>query len=170
MDKHKIIAIVSIVVIASVVGFSFLNIYALETLELSRTNEMFRFFEMSNDDKIRICNNSPTPTNFNQFNVIIFYENEELGTFVVDAASIMPNSVVDLEGNYITDSFSESQSIFLLFDHMLSGQGPVRVDPRKMAVETQFQTTIIGIPYSVTERFSGTEFWNMLNDENNLKC
>lgn len=49
MDKHKIIAIVSIVVIASVVGFSFLNIYALETLELSRTNEMFRFFEMSNE-------------------------------------------------------------------------------------------------------------------------
>ena len=170
MNKHKIIVIVSICVIVGVVGFSFSNIYALESLELSASNEMFRFFEMSNNDKIRLCNNSPFPANFNQFSVIIFYENEVLGTFVVNDSSIMPNSILDINGKYITDSFSESQSIFLLFDHMLSGQAPVRTDPRKMVVETQFLTTIIGIPFSVTEQYTSPEFWNMLNDENNLNC
>lgn len=170
MDKTKIIAIISIFVIVGVVSFSFLNIYALENLELNGTKEVFRFFEMSNGDEIRICNNSPIPANFNQFNVIIFYENEVLGTYVVNAASIMPNSVLDIEGNYVTDSFAESQSTFMLFDHMLSGASVVRADPRKMAVQTQFQTTMIGIPYSVMDQYSGIEFWNMLNEDENLKC
>ncbi len=171
MERQKIITIVSILVIIGAVSFSFLNIYALEKLELSGIDNNFRFFVMSTDDKIKICNNSFLPANFNQFNIIIFYENKVLGTFMVNSASIMPYSVLEVDGKYKSDSYAQSQALFMTFDHMFMGSSPtVRIDPQKLAVVTEFKTTIIGIPYSITEQFTGFEFWNMLNDENNLKC
>lgn len=84
MEKQKIITIVAILVISSVVGFSFLNIYTLEKLELSGIDDVFRFYETSTGGKFRMCNNFPIPASFNQFNVIIFYENKVLGTLVID--------------------------------------------------------------------------------------
>jgi hypothetical protein len=171
MERQKIITIVAVLVIFGTVTFSFLNIYALEKLELSGIDDNFRFFVMSTDDKIKICNDSPLPANFNQFNIIIFYEGKVLGTFIVDAASIMPYSVLEVDGKYKSDSYAQSQALFMTFDHMFMGSSPtVRIDPQKLAVVTEFKTTMIGIPYSVTEQQTGFEFWNMLNDENNLKC
>jgi len=170
LDKQKILVIVSSFVICGVLAFSFLKIYALGEIELRGIENNFRFFEMSNNGKIMMCNNSSIPVNFNQFNLIIFYEGDVLGTYKINSNSIMPNSALVIEGNYITDSFSESQSTFMLFDHMFSGGSPVRADPRKMVIGTEFQTTIIGIPYSVTEKYSSLDFWNILNDENKSNC
>lgn len=59
----------------------------------------------------------------------------------------------------------------MTFDHMFMGSSPtVRIDYQKLAVVTEFQTAIIGIPYSVTKQQTALEFWNILNDENNLTC
>lgn len=170
LEKQKIIAITSIFIIVIIVSFSLLNIYALGNLKLSGIDNKFRLFEMSTDDKIRICNNSPIPAFFNQFVVLIYFEDEPLGTFIVDSATIMPNSGLDLEGNYISNSVAQSQSLFMHFDHMFSSDNTIRIDPRKMIIGTEFQTSIIGIPYSVSEQYTSFDFWNMLNSENNLKC
>ena len=171
MERQKTIMIILILVISGTVIFSFLNIYALEKLDLSGIDDNFRFFEMSTDDKIKICNNSPLPANFNQFNIIIFYENKVLGTFMVNSASIMPYSVLEVGGKYKSDSYAQSQALFMTFDHMFMGSSPtVRIDYQKLAVVTEFQTTIIGIPYLVTKQQTALEFWDMLNDENNLTC
>lgn len=125
---------------------------------------------MSTDNKIRICNNSPIPASFNQFVVLVYFENELLGSFIVDSASIMPNSVIDAGGNYVSDSMAQSQSLFMHFDHMFSSDNTIRIDPRKMNIGTEFQTTIIGIPYSVSEQYTSIDFWNMLNDANSKEC
>lgn len=170
MDKQKFLAIVSSSVICGVLAFSFLNILALGAIDISGIGNNFRFFEMSNGEGLMFCNNLLIPVTFNQFNLIVFYENDVLGTYKINSNSIMPNSFLILKGNYITDSFSESQSTFMLFDHMFSGGSPIRVDPRKMVIGTEFQTTIIGIPYSVTTKYSSLDFWNILNDENNSNC
>lgn len=170
MEKQKIITIVAILVISGVVGFSFLNIYTLEKLDLSGIDDVFRFYETSTGGKFRVCNNSLIPASFNQFNVVVFYEDKVLGTLVVDGSSIMSNSILDVYGNYISDSYAQSQTLFMHFDHMFSNDSTIRIDPRKLAVETEFQTTIVGFPYSVTEQYSGMEFWHMLNDKNNPKC
>lgn len=172
MEKQKVIGIVSIIAICVVIGYSLLNVYALEQLEFSGVDNLFRFFEMSTvNGKINICNNSFLPANFNQFDIIIYFERELLGTFVVDSANIMPNSVFEANGKYISSSMSQSQSLFMHFDHLFSNSdNTIRIDPRKMNVVMQFQTTIIGIPYLVTEQYTAFDFWNMLNDENNLTC
>jgi len=171
MEKYKIITIVSVLVILSIIGFSILNIYALDKLQLGGVDGYFRFYEMSVDDKIMMCNDFPMPVNFNSFKIIIFYENKLLGTFMGDGTSIMPNSFFDVRGKYISESYAQSQYLFMHFDHLFGGSDPtIRIDPRNMNVITEFHTSIMGIPYSVTEQYSSFDFWNMLNDKNNMSC
>jgi hypothetical protein len=44
MEKHKIISIIAIIVIIGTVGYSLLNVYALEQLEFGGIDNLFRFF------------------------------------------------------------------------------------------------------------------------------
>lgn len=172
MEKQKIIVFASIIVIVGVVSYSLLNVYALTQLELGGIDNLFRFFEMSTvNGKINICNNSFIPANFNQFSVLIYFERELLGSFVVNSANVMPGSILEAKGEYTSESMAQSQNLFMHFDHLFSNSdNTVRIDPRKMDVVTQFQTTVVGVPYSISERYTSFDFWNMLNDENNLTC
>ena len=115
MERQKIITIVSILVIFGTVTFSFLNIYALEKLELSGIDNNFRFFVMSTDDKIKICNDSLLPANFNQFNIIIFYEDDVLGTFIVDSASITLGSFLSVVGAMTYLEYRINRLLFVMF-------------------------------------------------------
>lgn len=172
MEKQKIISFIAITIILGTVGYSLLNVYALEQLEFGGIDNLFRFFSLYTvDDTINICNNSPIPANFNELDILIYFEKELLGTYVIDSASIMPNSIFKVNGAYVSESIAYSQTLFMHFDHLFSGSDDtIRIDPRKMDVETQFQTTIIGIPYVVSEQYTAFDFWNMLNDEENLAC
>ncbi|NNM02255.1 MAG: hypothetical protein HKP26_01630 [Nitrosopumilus sp.] len=172
MERHKIIGIFAIIVIIGTVGSSFLNVYALEQLEFGGIDDLFRFFSFYTvDDTINICNNSLIPANFNKLNMEIYFEKELLGTYVIDSASIMPNSIFEADGTYSSESLEYSQTLFMHFDHLFSGSDDtIRIDPRKMDVMTQFQTTVIGIPYVVSEQYNAFDFWNMLNDKENLAC
>jgi len=171
MEKQTIIGLISIVVISGTVSYSLLNIYALEQLELSGIDKNFRYFVMSTDDKIKICNSLFVPANFNQFYINVYFEKELLGTFKVGSTNIMPNSYVEAEGKYVSESMAQSQSLFMHFDHLFSqSDTTVRIDPRKMDIMTEFQTSIIGIPYTISKQYTSFDFWNMLNDKNNLIC
>ena len=172
MEKQKIISFIAITVILGTVGYSLLNVYALEQLEFGGIDNLFRFFSLYTvDTKINICNNSWIPASFNELGILIYFEKELLGTYVIDSTTIDPNSMVKANGEYVSDSMEYSQTLFMHFDHMFSGSdNTVRIDPRKMDVVTQFQTTIIGIPYVVSEQYTAFDFWNMLNDEENLTC
>ena len=172
MEKQKIIGFVAIMIIITIVGYSLLNVYALEQLEFSGKDDFFKFFSlMTVNDTINICNNSLIPANFNEFDMVFYFEEEHLGTYVVNSAGILPNSIFEANGEYFSDSVPYSQTLFMHFDHLFSGSDDtIRIDPRKMNIVTQFQTTIIGIPYVVSEQHTAFDFWNMLNDKENLTC
>jgi len=172
MEKHKIIGIIAIIVLIGTVGSSLLNVYALEQLEFGGIDDLFRFFSFyTTDNTINICNNSLIPTNFNKLNIEIYFEKELLGNYVIDSTTIMPNSIIIANGKYVSDSLEHSQTLFMHFDHLFSGSDDtIRIDPRKMDMVIQFQTTIIGMPYVVSEQYNAFDFWNMLNDEKNLAC
>ena len=126
---------------------------------------------MTVDGAINICNNSLIPANFNELEILIYFEKKHLGTYVVNSANIMPNSVFEINGEYSSDSVAYSQTLFMHFDHLFSGSDDtIRIDPRKMDVVTQFQTTIVGIPYVVSEQYNAFDFWNMVNDDKNRTC
>ena len=172
MEKQKIISFVAIMIVVILVGYSLLNVYALEQLELGKNDDLFRFFSfMTVDSAINICNNSLIPANFNELDIVVYFEKKPLGTYVIDSASIMPNSIFEAKGVYSSDSVAYSQTLFMHFDHLFSGSDDtIRIDPRKMDIVTQFQTTIVGIPYVVSEQYNAFDFWNMVNDDENLTC
>jgi len=172
MNKHSVIVIISSILIIGVVGNSIWNIYAVEQLQLSGNDGIFRYYEtMTNEDKIVACNPLLLPTSFNQFYITIFFDGKEKGVFSIDGTTMPPKSSNILDAEFSSESFSEIQYYFLHFDSMFSGSAPVRIDPSKLAVETEFQTPIIGIiPFSVTNQYTGMDFWNMLNEDKNSKC
>ena len=53
MNKYTIITIIAIVVIIIPVFYGIWSIYAVEQLQLRTPNSEFRYFEMSNDEKIQ---------------------------------------------------------------------------------------------------------------------
>lgn len=172
MEKQKIISFIAIIIIIGTIGYSLLNVYALEQLEFGGIDDSFRFFTFyTADGTINICNSSLLPANYNELDIQIYFEKKLLGTYVINSASIMPNSIFEANGEYSSESLEYSQTLFMHFDHLFSGSDDtIRIDPRKMDVVTQFQTTIIGIPYVVSEQYTAFDFWNMLNDEENLTC
>jgi hypothetical protein len=171
MNKHSVIVIISILVIVAVAGNSIWNIYAVEQLQLSVNDESFRFYQvMVDEDKFVVCNPFPFPVSFNQFYITVFFEGDVQGTFSIDRITIPPKSSQVLAGTFFTEDYSETQYLFMHFDHTFEGN-PIRIDPAKMTVQTEFQTPILGIiPFSVTNQYSSMNFWNMLNDEESSKC
>ena len=53
------------------------------------------------------------------------------------------------------------------YDGMFGGNAPTRIDPSKLSIVTEFQTSLFGfIPYSVFKQYSGIDFWEYMNTAN----
>ena len=167
MNKHSVIVIIASIVIAGTLVFTALNIYTADQIQLRVTDqEGFRYFKLINDGMISICNPLPFYASFNDFNIIIFYEGNNKGTFSVQEIGLDPNSSITTRGKFHSDSFEEVQYLSLHYDAQFSGTGPIRIDPTKLEIVTEIHTPIIGfIPFSVTNQYLGLEFWEMMNND-----
>jgi hypothetical protein len=167
MNKHSVIVIIASIVIAGTLVFTALNIYAADQIQLRVTDqEGFRYFKLINDGMISICNPLPFYASFNDFNIIMFYEGNNKGTFSVQGIVLEPNSGITTRGKFSSDSFEEVQYLSLHYDAQFSGTGPIRIDPAKLEIVTEIHTPIVGfIPFSVTNQYSGLKFWEMMNSD-----
>jgi len=165
MDKHTAIVIIASIIIVVPFAYSGWNIYALDNLQIKGTDEgKFRFFDMSSEASIEICNPSPFYVSFNKLNIVTFFDGVSKGVFSIEPATLAPASSVILNGTFSSESFSEAQYLYLHFDSMFSGTAPERIDPRKLNIITEIDAPIIGvIPYSVSKQQSGLYFWEALN-------
>jgi len=172
MNKHTVIVIIASFVIASPFVFAAWNIYAAGQLQFSGIEQdNFRFFDMINSGKIAMCNPLPFYTSFDDVNIEIIYEGTNKGTLNVPMVVLAPNSFTITEGKFTSELFQEAQYLAMHFDGIFSGSFPIRIDPVKMNIETEFTTKIFSlIPISVSKQYSGLEFWNMMNDKNRLTC
>jgi len=170
MNKHSIIVLIASIIILGTIGFSVWNIYAAEQLQLSVNGETFRYNKaMTNEDKFVICNPLPLPVSFNQFDITVFFENKVQAVFNIEGTIIPPESSKVLESKFFTEEYTESQYLLMHFDHTFEGN-QIRIDPKKMTIETEFQTSFLGIiPLSNTQQFTSFDFWNMLNEKDS-KC
>jgi hypothetical protein len=168
MNKHSVIVIVASILIFGTIGVSIWNIYAVQQLQLHGNEGIFRFYEfITNEDKLLICNQLPFFTSFNQFNIILLFEDAPKGTFHISGMTIPPSDSIISEGKFTSETYSEAQYLAMHFDTMFQGDAPIRIDPRKFAIDTEFQIMILGvIPYTVVQHHSGIGFYNMLNEDN----
>ena len=166
MNKHKIITGVAIVVIVIPFAYSGLNIYAAEQLQYRWSDaEKFSFFAMSNSGDIEFCNPIPVWADIKNFQVDLFYDTKNLGTFSVDSISVNPSSSTLQYGGFVSDVFVAAQHVFMTIDFEFDG-GDIRLDPTKMYVLVTMNTPILGvIPYTTSMQYTGFEFDGIMNGD-----
>ncbi|MCY4490208.1 MAG: thr operon leader peptide [Thaumarchaeota archaeon] len=166
MNKHTVISIVAIIVIIIPFLYSGMNIYAAEQLQYRWGDvERFSFFAMSNSGYVEFCNPTPIWADIKNFQVDLFYDTNNLGTFVVDSVSTNPSSSTLLYGSFRSDVFVESQHVFMTLDFEFD-DGDIRLDPTKMYALVTISTPILGIiPYTTSTQYAGFDFDGVMNGD-----
>ncbi len=167
MNKHTAIVIIAYFVIATPFVFAAMNIYAAEQVQfVGIEQERFNYFDMINDGEIKVCNPSPFYVVFNKMDITMIFDQRDKGIFSIQGATLLPSSVTTLEGKFSSETFEEAQYLSMHFDGMFSGTAPLRIDPNRFDMVIEISTPIMGmIPYSITQQYSGLDFWNVMNDK-----
>ena len=167
MNKHTAIVIIASFIIAGPFVFAASNIYGVQQVQFVGTEEKkFNFFDMINDGEINVCNPNPFYVVFDKMDIIMIFEQRDKGLLSIQGTTLPPSSVTTLKGKFTSETFQELQYLSMHFDVMFGGSAPIRIDPSKFAIATETHTPIIGIiPYSITQQYSGLDFWNMMNDK-----
>jgi hypothetical protein len=166
-NKHTIIVIASIMVIAGSLGYSSLNLVSAKDLQF-RWHQVgsFDFIAILVSGKLAVCNNSEYPASFQKYSFTITYDRTNLGTFTTEGGSLAPHATKMISGKLYSDDKKISQMFFSFLDTELGGTDVTRIDASKMEITSTLDTAIIGIiPYSVTHKYSGQEFVQMMNQK-----
>ncbi len=166
MNKYSIITTIAIIVIILPILYGVWGIYSVEKLQMGSPNSDFSYFDMSNYEKIEMCNPMPFFVSFNGLKIEFYYQNDIKGVFEIGPTTISPNTSEILGVNFSSDNYAEAQYLFMHMDGQFGGEIPTRLDPNKMSIVTNFETKIIGvIPYQNTITYSGLDFTNMMNKD-----
>jgi len=167
MNKHTAIVIIASFIIAGPFVFAAWNIYAVQQVQFVGTEEKrFLYFDMINYGEINLCNPNPFYVVFDKMDIKMIFEQRDKGLLSIQGTTLPPSSVTTLEGKFTSETFEEAQYLSMHFDLMFGGSAPIRIDPSKFAIATETHTPIMGIiPYSITQQYSGLDFWNMINNK-----
>ena len=170
MNKHSIITAIAIIIIIIPFAYSGLSIVGIQQLEYRWDSPGdFNFFTMSNSGNIEFCNTMPFWTSFQSFEVATFYDENHLGSLVVNPTTINPLSSTVQEGIFSSEKITTAQHNFMTLDFEFDG-GDIRLDPNKFMIVIRADTPIIGIiPYTSTNQVAGFDFDKMMNSED-LTC
>ena len=166
MDKYSIITIIALIVITAPVLYGIWGIYSVEQIQLITPNESFSYFEMANDEQINLCNPLPFFVSFQSMNVEILYKGDVKGVFKIGPTTLEPYTSKTFELNFSSNSFSESQYLFMHMDGQFDGEVPIRLNPNEMEIKITLDSRIIGIiPFQTIITQSAFEFTNKMNEE-----
>ncbi|WP_268541614.1 hypothetical protein [Candidatus Nitrosotenuis cloacae] len=166
-NKHTLVVIASIAVIAGAIGYSSLGVLSLDDVQS-------RWFQQGNFDyslllfggKVLVCNNSDFQSHIKSYSFKMDYDGGDLGTFVASGASIAPHTAATMNGKFVTGDKRVSESMLSFINTELNGRDVSRIDAGKMSVVVTKETAIMGfIPVSVSQEYSGEEFLNMMNQK-----
>ena len=168
VNKHTIIVLVSIIVIASSLGYSSLNLLSTNDIQFKWATKNFDFLSVMYGENLEVCNDSDYPTSFTKYKFTIFYDSKPLGTFTTSGIGIAPHSKANVNGKFTADDKQVAQIFFSFLDTEIKGTDITRIDANKMRVLTTLDYTVIGvIPISIPHEYSGQEFLKMMNKNTN---
>lgn len=166
-NKHTIIVMVSIAVIAGSVGYSSLGAISAKDLQFRwHQIDSFDFIAVLVQGDFAVCNPTSIPANFESYSFSMNYDGNDLGTFVVGGGGVAPNTIGVVHGKLQSDDKRISEMFFSFLDTEFGGTDVARIDSNKMTVKTTIETKILGvIPYSITHDYSGRVFVDMMNQK-----
>ena len=163
-NKHTIIVIISIAVIAGSLGYSSLNVVSAKNLEFGWPGQSFDFLAALTGKTINVCNDSDLPATFSQYSFTMFYDEDDLGTYSTGSGGLNPHSDGVIFGKFESKDNRMSTLFFSFLDTEMSGTDVTRINKDKVTVITKLDTTILGVvPFSITEQYSGQEFLDLIN-------
>lgn len=168
-NKHTIIVLASIVVIASSIGYSSLNLISASALDFKWATKNFDFLALMYGGKMQVCNPSDYSASFTKYEFSVLYDSKHLGTFTVPGAGIAPHSKAVVSGKFEADDKQVAQIFFTFLDTEVKGTDVARIDGSKMQVLTTLDYSVMGlIPFSTSHEYSGQEFLKIMNQD--TKC
>ncbi|MGQ0606392.1 MAG: hypothetical protein ACT4OD_05525 [Candidatus Nitrosotenuis sp.] len=167
-NKHTIVVILSIIVIAGSLGYSSLNVISAKELEFRWPHQSFDFLSVLTGKTIEVCNNSDYPATFSKYSFTMAYDENDLGTYSTGSGGFAAHTDGVVFGKFESKDDRMSSLFFSFLDTELGGTDVTRININKMKVTTQLDTTILGvIPFSITEQYSGQEFSDLINKKSN---
>jgi hypothetical protein len=160
--------IISIIVIAAALTYSSLGAVFANDLQFRWDQQgSFDLLSLMFGGKVVVCNDSDYPISFHQYSFNLVYDGQDLGTFSMQGASVLPHTSTKINGKFTTDDKRVAQILFASLDTAFSGSGQAaRIDTNKMSATTTLDTRMIGvIPISVTQQYTGQEFIDMMNQK-----
>ncbi|HSA97843.1 MAG TPA: hypothetical protein VLF17_02060 [Candidatus Nitrosotenuis sp.] len=162
-SKHTIIVIISIIVIASSLGYSSLNLVSANGLKFKWATK-FDYSSILYGGRLEACNDSNYSASFAKYEFTIFYDSRPLGKFTSSGAIVPPHSGVAVPGKFAADDRQVAQIFSSLLDADTRGTDVGSVDANKMQVSATLHYAIMGmVPLSTTHEYSGPEFLEMMN-------
>lgn len=166
VNRHAVIIIASIIVIGGSVGYSSLSLVSAKDLQVRWYQiDSFDLLSIMFGGKLSICNNSALPASFASYSFDVIYEEKSLGKFSIEGATLAPHTSTMVGGKFTTDDKRVANILFASLDTALSGSGQAaRINPEHMEVVSTLETRIIGlVPFSITQKYAGPEFVQMMN-------
>ncbi len=168
VNKHTIMVVVSIAVIAATLGYSSLNLVSAGDLEFRwHQTGSFDLLSILFGGKLVVCNNSDFPASLRGYSFEIIYDGKSLGIFSTGGISIPPHASKTLAGKFEAQDRRISQILFASLDTALGDNAAAaRINPDKMSVITTLETAVVGfIPFSITKQYPGEEFVKTMNQK-----
>ena len=168
-NKHTIIVVVSIIIIAGSLGYSSLNVLSTPSLQFSWPGNQFNFLSVMTDKTVNVCNNSDLPASFSKYSFTIVYEGKDLGTYSTGHGGFAPHTRGEVYGKFDSNDDRTSALFFSFFDTADGGTEVTRINMEKITIRTQLDTTVLWVvPFSITHDYSSSEFLQMINTK--LTC
>jgi hypothetical protein len=163
-NRHTIIVIASIIVIAGSVGYSSINAISAHNLEFSWPGKSFNFLSVMTDKTVNVCNGSSLPATFSSYSFTVFYDGNNLGTFSTGRGGLQPNSDGVVFGKFESADDRMASLFFSLLDTETGGTDVTRINADKIKVTTQLESTILWVvPHVISNQYSGADFISMIN-------
>lgn len=163
-NKHTIVVIISILVIAGSLGYSSINAISNHSLEFSWPGNSFNFLSVMTDKTVKVCNPSDLPASFSKYSFTVFYDGKELGTYSTGHGGLSPHSNGVVFGKFDSKDDRIANLFFAFFDTENGGTDVTRINTDKIKVKTELDSTILWVvPHVITHEYDGEEFVNMIN-------
>jgi hypothetical protein len=167
-NKHTVIVIASIIVIAGSLGYSSLNAISAQGLEFAWPGT-FDFLSVLTGKTVEVCNTSSLPATFSKYSFTIFYDGQDLGTYSTGRGGFEANSGGMVFGKFESNDDRLAGLFFSFLDTETGGTDVTRINADKIKVVTSLESPVLWVvPHIITQEYSGEEFLDLINRD--LTC
>ncbi len=154
--SRKKIAIIAAVIAVIVIAYVGLDVYSVSTLQFRpNLGNQYQISPTEIHIQADVCNPSFFPASFNKYEIVAFYNSEQIEKAEISGTTISPKTMSTMDGIFALNS----DTILKL------KQENATFDPTLAKITTTVDAPIFGaIPFSVVKEYSAEQFQQVLRN------